>query len=45
VTNISDALVLLGLQTVKNITLSLTVMDAFRQASICSSTHFCRHAH
>jgi two-component system cell cycle response regulator len=30
VTNISDALVLLGLQTVKNITLSLTVMDSFK---------------
>jgi two-component system cell cycle response regulator len=30
VTNISDALVLLGLQTVKNITLSITVMDSFK---------------
>jgi two-component system cell cycle response regulator len=30
VANISDALVLLGLQTVKNITLSLTVMDSFK---------------
>ncbi len=30
ITNISDALVLLGLQTVKSITLSLSVMDSFR---------------
>ena len=30
ITNISDALLLIGMQTVKNITLSLTVMDAFK---------------
>ncbi len=30
VTNISDALMLLGMQTVKNITLSLTVYDTFK---------------